>query len=434
MKGAKNKKVKKNKQIFQAPKGMPDILPKDQIWWEKIWEVGKEVSSLYDFSFIETPILESAGLFEASLGESSDVIEKQMYVFKTKGDQQLALRPEGTTPICRAYLENHLGYYAHPLKVFYHGQMLRYEQPQAGRYRQHHQWGFEVIGDGHPVYDAQIIFAIHRFLNLLKIKGINFRINTIGCRVCRPNYRKKLMDYYRPLKKDLCEDCQRRLEVNPLRILDCKNENCLAIKSSAPVILNHLCQNCNNHLRGVLEFIEDNDLAYVSDPFLVRGLDYYSRTVFEIDVPELKMALAAGGRYDYLMEIIGGHSVSGVGGSIGIERVIEAMKQQQIIFESKSKPRVFFIAVGDQAEKSGLVLVENMRRAGIAVSEALGRKSLKAQLKAADKKRANLVLIFGQKEVFEETIIIRDMKTGVQENILLSKLVEEVKKRLHPVK
>ncbi|MDP3052706.1 MAG: histidine--tRNA ligase [bacterium] len=431
MEGAKNKKIKKNKQIFQAPKGMPDILPRDAVWWEKIFEVGKEVSSLYDFSFIETPILESAGLFEASLGEASDVIEKQMYVFNTKGDQRLALRPEGTTPICRAYLENHMGYYAHPLKVFYHGQMLRYEQPQAGRYRQHHQWGFEILGDSHPVYDAQIIFAIHRFLNLLKIKGINFRINTIGCRVCRPNYRRKLLEYYQPLKKELCEDCQRRLEVNPLRLLDCKNGNCLALRSSAPVILNHLCQNCNNHLRGVLEFVEDNDLAYVSDPYLVRGLDYYNRTVFEIDVPELKMALAAGGRYDYLTEIIGGQNVPGVGGSIGLERVIEVMKQQQIVPESKSKPRVFFIAVGDQAEKSGLVLVENMRRAGIAVSEALGRRSLKSQLKAADKKGVPLVLIFGQKEVFEETIILRDMRTGVQENMLLSKLVEEIKKRLH---
>lgn len=422
---------KKAKHFFQAPKGMADIIPKDQIWWEKIREVGKEVSSLYDFSFIETPILESAGLFEASLGEASDVIEKQMYVFETKGDQRLALRPEGTTPICRAYLENHLGYYAHPLKVYYYGQMFRYEQPQAGRYRQHHQWGFEILGDGHPVYDAQIIFAIHRFLSLLKIKGINFRINTIGCRVCRPHYRKKLLEYYRSLKKELCEDCQRRLETNPLRLLDCKNETCQAIKSSAPVILNHLCQNCNNHFRGVLEFIEDNDLPYVSDPYLVRGLDYYSRTVFEIAIPDLKLDIAGGGRYDYLMEAIGGPSVSAIGGAIGLERVIEVMKQQEVCPELRFKPRIFFIAVGDQAEKSGLVLVENMRRAGIAVSEALGRKSLKAQLKVADKKGAPLVLIFGQKEVFEETIILRDMKSGVQENILLSKLVEEVKKRLH---
>lgn len=422
---------KKSKQIFQAPKGMADILPKDQIWWEKIWEAGKEVSTLYDFSFIETPLLESAGLFEASLGESSDVVEKQMFVFNSKGGQRLALRPEATASICRAYLEHHLGYYARPLKVFYYGPMFRYEQPQAGRWRQFHQWGFEILADNHSVYDAQIIFVIHRFFNLLKIKDINFRINTIGCRVCRPNYRKKLLEYYRPLKKELCEDCQRRLEANPFRILDCKNENCQALRSSAPVILNHLCQNCNNHFQEVLEFIEGSNLPYISDPYLVRGLDYYNRTVFEIEVPELKTTLAAGGRYDYLMEAIGGQNLSGVGGAIGIERIIEVMKQQEISPDLKTKSRAFFIAVGDQAEKSGLVLVENMRRAGIAVSESLGKKSLKAQLKAADKKGISLVLILGQKEVFEETIIIRDMVSGAQEAILLSKLIEEIKKRMH---
>ena len=352
------KPLKKPKQVFQAPKGMPDILPKDQIWWEKIWEVGKEVSSLYDFSFIETPLLESAGLFEASLGESSDVVEKQMFVFETKGGQRLALRPEATVSICRAYLEHHLGYYAHPLKVFYYGPMFRYEQPQAGRWRQFRQWGFEILADNHSVYDAQIIFVIHRFLDLLKIKDINFRINTIGCRVCRPTYRKKLLEYYRPLKKELCEDCQRRLEANPFRILDCKNENCQALRSSAPVILNHLCQSCNSHFQEVLGFIEGNDLPYVSDPYLVRGLDYYNRTVFEIEVPELKTTLAAGGRYDYLMEVIGGQNLSGVGGAIGLERIVEVMKQQEISLDLKTKPRVSFIAVGSQAEKSGLVLVQ----------------------------------------------------------------------------
>jgi histidyl-tRNA synthetase len=423
--------TKKTKSIFQAPKGMPDILPKDQIWWEKIWEVGKEVSALYDFSFIETPLLEAAGLFETALGEASDVVEKQMFVFKTKGGQRLALRPEFTAPICRAYLENHLGYYSRPLKVFSYGPIFRYEQPQAGRWRQFRQWNFEILADSHPVYDAQIIFAIHQFLNLLKIKDINFRLNTIGCRVCRPNYRKKLLEYYRPLKKKLCEDCQRRLETNPFRLLDCKNENCQSFRSSAPVILNHLCQNCNNHFQEVLRFIEDNNLAYISDPYLVRGLDYYSRTVFEINVPELKSTLAAGGRYDYLMEIIGGQNLSGVGAAIGLERVIEVMKQQEISPDLKTKPRVFFIAVGDPAEKSGLVLAENMRRAGIAVSEVLGKKSLKAQLKVADKRGVSLVLILGQKEVFEETIIIRDMVSGTQETVLLSKLIEEVKKRLH---
>lgn len=422
---------KKSKQIFRAPKEMEDILPKDQIWWEKIWEAGREVGSLYDFSLIETPLLESAELFETSLGAASDIIEKQLFVFKNKGGQRLALRPEATASVCRAYSEHRLGYTAHPLKVYYCGQMFRYEQSQTGRWRQFHQLGFEVLADNHPVYDAQIILAVHRFLNLLKIKDVNFRVNSIGCRICRANYRRKLFDYYRPRNKELCFDCRRKLEVNPLRLLDCKAENCRKMRAAAPVIFNFLCQSCNNYFQKVLEFIEDNNLPYVADPFLVRGLDYYNRTVFEMEPPEGGLALAAGGRYDYLMEIIGGQNLSGVGGAVGLERVVELMKRQKLAPDLKFRYIVFFAAVGEQAEKAALVLMENLRRAGIAVSESLGRKSLKTQLRIADRRKIPLVLILGQKEIFEETIIVRDMNAGTQETVLSGRLVEDLKKRLH---
>ncbi len=413
------------------PKGMPDILPRDQNWWLKIGQVTSEVASIYDFSFIETPIVEHSSLFEASLGASSDVVEKQMFVLKTKGGDNLALRPEGTAGVVRAYLENRLGYYAQPLKVYYAGPMFRYEQPQAGRFRQFHQVGFEVLGDSDPFYDLQILLSVSRFFNLLKIKDFIIRINTIGCRVCRPTYRRKLQDYYSKIKGEICPDCERRLELNPLRILDCKNKKCIELKAGAPTILDYLCHSCNSHFRKVLELVENNNIIYESDPYLVRGLDYYSRTVFEFFGRESGAALASGGRYDYLSEILGWHPLAGVGAAIGVERVIEVLRAGKMEPDLKIKPKVFFIAVGEQAKKSSTVFIERLRQAGIRVGESIGRESLKGQLKTADRDRVGLVLIFGQKESFDETIIVREMATGEQETIMLNKLVEEVRKRLN---
>jgi histidyl-tRNA synthetase len=426
-----NKPQKPEKpKVIQSVKGMSDILPKDAPWWTAVLNAGRTVSEMHDFHFIETPILEDATLFEVGIGNTTDIIEKQMYVFKTRGDDRVALRPEGTASVVRSYLEHHLGYFASPLKVFYHGPMFRYERPQAGRGRQFHQWGFEVLGDNDPVYDGEIILATLDFLRTLKIKDLTLKINTIGCRVCRPNYREKLKNYYASNKSKLCRDCERRLEKNPLRLLDCEEPECVALKSGAPIILDYLCQNCNNHFKTVLELVEDNGIAYEPNPYLVRGLDYYNRTVFEIYSSVWKSALAGGGRYDYLSEMISGRNVPGVGAAIGLERIIEVMKVQEIVPQFRTKPKVFFAAVGDQARKSSLRLMSRLRTGGIGVQEAIGKKSLKSQMKIADKVGAPLALLFGQKEVFEGTILVRDMKTGAQEIIVVDKLVEEVKKRL----
>lgn len=409
---------------------MPDILPKDQEWWRSIWNAGLSVSELHDFYYIETPILEPAELFEISIGEATDVVEKQMYVFKTKGGERVAMRPENTAGVIRSYLENHLGYFMTPLKVYYYGPYFRYERPQAGREREFHQWGFEIVGDNDPFYDVQAILVALSFLKALKLRDLKVKINTMGCRVCRPTYRQKIKDYYRGHKDELCGDCRNRYEKNPLRLLDCKEKKCEELKGKAPIILDCLCQNCNAHFKNVLELVEDNNIPYEPDPYLVRGLDYYSRTVFEIFVPQFDIALGAGGRFDYLSELLGGRLLPSVGAALGIERLIEAAKIQGLSPSFKMKPKIFFIAIGEAAKKSSLRLMEELRGAGVAVSEAVGKRSLRAQLKVADKIKAPLALIYGQKEVFESSIILRDMTSGAQETIMLDKVVEEVKKRL----
>lgn len=430
-KSAAKKPIENKKNIsFQNVKGMADILPKDQLWWRAFEKAGQNITELYDFYSIETPILENAALFEEGVGELTDIVEKQMFTFKTRGDDRLTLRPENTAGVMRAYLQYQMGYFASPLKVSYYGPMFRYEKPQFGRGRQFHQWGLEVIGDPDPVYDVELILAALELFRELKInKDVQLKINTIGCRVCRTNYRQKLKDYYKSHKSKVCADCQRRYEKNVFRLLDCKNEDCKAFKEKAPIILDYLCQNCNNHFKGVLEIIEDNSLVYEVNPHLVRGLDYYNRTVFEFS-HSLGFEVGGGGRYDYLSERIGGRAVPAVGLAIGAERVIEAMKSKNIIPNFKVKPKLFMAAVGDQAKKASLKLMTQLRQNGLIVSEALGKKSLGLQLKAADKAKANLTFIFGQKELFEGTIIVRNMESGEQETIRADKIVEEAKRRI----
>lgn len=424
------KAAKRATQGFQGVKGMPDVLPKEERWWRALREAGRTVAELHDFHYLETPILEPAGLFEAGVGVATDIVEKQMYTFRTKGGDRVALRPEGTAAVMRAYLEHHLSYFASPLKAFYEGPMFRYERPQAGRERQFHQWGFEVIGDGDPVYDAEVILATLAIFRELKAAQLVVKVNSMGCKVCRGSYREKLKNYYRIREKNLCKDCVRRLDKNPLRLLDCGEEDCKVLRAEAPIILDYLCQSCNAHFKSVLELVEENGIPYEPDPFLVRGLDYYNRTVFEVWSPSASGALAGGGRYDYLGEILAGRLIPAVGVAIGMERVIDFLKTTMPAPPLKERPRVFFAAVGDQAKKASLKRMEELRRGGVPVVEALGKRALKGQLKVADRLKVPLALIFGQKEVFEDSIIVRDMVTGAQETMLLDRFVEAVKQRL----
>ena len=423
-----SKKAKKS--IIIVPKGMHDILPDEQPLWDKIRKVTKETADFYNFSKIETPILERVELFERSLGETSDVIEKQILVVRGKGGDSLALRPEGTAPIARAYIENGLSRLGQPLKLYYEGPMFRHEQPQAGRFRQFHQIGFEIISnDSDPIYDAQVIITSYRLLQDLKIKELNLQLNSIGCAKCRPVFRKKLLEYYSSKEKSLCGDCRRRLRLNPLRLLDCKNENCIVLKKESPSILDTICYDCKKHLKKVLEFLEEVKLPYTLNQYLVRGLDYYSKTVFEIFTEGSGLALAAGGRYDYLLEMLGKYA-PGVGAAIGFERLVEIIKSRGINLVGRPKPKVFLIHIGDLAKVKALSLIETLRESGLDVLESLGKESLRAQLKAADKAGSVLSLIFGQQEAFEQSIIIRDMKTGAQETVPLKKVADALKRRM----
>lgn len=430
--------AKKNLNLHSV-KGTHDILPQDQFIWEKLRKEIRNVAEIYSFSRIDTPILENLDLFERGVGETTDIVEKQMYTLTTKGGDRLVLRPEGTSAVARAYIQHGLSHTSQPLKVYYEGPFFRYENPQAGRYRQLHQVGFEVIGgESDPIYDVQVMVAILRLLKSVKIKNPSIHINSIGCKICRPIYKKKLLKFYKNKKKEICKDCSRRMAENPLRLLDCKNEECEKVKKEVPSIIDDLCAICRKHFKGVLEYAEELKLPYQLNPFIVRGLDYYIRTVFEvfaeIESPEgvkvLSSALGGGGRYDYLFEALGVKNVPAVGAGLGLDRIADVIKNSKINLPAKQKNKVFLIAIGIEAKKKGLELVEEFIEEGINISESMGKNSLGAQLGAADKAGAVLALILGQKEVFKESIIVRDMKTGVQETVLLKKVVMEIKKRI----
>ena len=419
---------KSKKKSYQSIKGMHDILPKDQLYWDKIRTETKSLADYYGFGRMDTPLVEQADLFEKGVGEATDIVEKQMFVLKG-GKDKLVLRPEGTASIVRAYLEHGLSHQPQPVKLYYIGPMFRKERPQEGRFRQFYQAGFEIIGDGSdPIHDAQIILSCYRLLESLKIKNIDVQINTIGCKSCRPDYRRRLVDYYK--KKKVCKDCERRLKDSPLRILDCKEAKCQEFKKDAPIILDHLCSICKSQFKGVLEYLEEIGLPYSLNNHLVRGLDYYNQTVFEIFTENFDGALASGGRYDYLAKMLGGKDVPAVGAAIGLDRVVHIMKKTEVKLPLKQKPKVFFVHVGSLAKKKSLSLIEELKKAGIRIGEALSKGSLKAQLRQADKDGASLALIFGQKEAFEKSIIIRDLATGSQESVLLDRFIKEVKKKL----
>ncbi|MBI4120147.1 MAG: histidine--tRNA ligase [Parcubacteria group bacterium] len=421
------------KQLFFTPTGMHDILPEDQPYWDKIRLVAGELAKFYDFGFVSTPILEFQAIFERSLGEASDIVEKEMFALKTKGGDELVLRPEGTAPIMRAYLEHGWESLPQPVKVFYLGPMFRHETPQAGRFRQFHQFGFEALGVDDAVLDAELIMLALTVLKELGLKNLICEINSLGDKVCRVKHRQMLKDYLRPQLRKLCPNCQRRYKANTLRILDCKNESCREIIGKAPQILDYICDNCRSHFKKVLEFLDELEIPYLLNPHLVRGLDYYARTVFEIYIEEKRSAqsaLASGGRYDGLAELLGGKDVPAVGWAAGVERIIAEMKEAKARVSQLAQPKLFLVQLGDLGKKKSLKLMEEFRRNNIVVAESLSRHSIKSQMKIADKLGVKLALILGQKEALDNEIIIRDMTSGVQETIPQAKLMEEIKKRL----
>jgi len=420
-----------------TPKGMDDVLPLDQPYWDRVRTTAKKLADYYHFNRIDTPVVEYASLFEKGTGEETDVVLKEMYTFKTKGGDMLALRPEFTPSIARAYSQNGLSRQGQPQRLWMMGPLFRHDRPQLGRKRQFTQFDVEVIGGTtDPIYDAQVILLAYRLLEDLKLKNIVLSINSIGCRICRPAFKRQLQNYYRSHERELCEDCKRRLADNPLRLLDCKEKKCVELREHAPNVLDKLCANCNTHFKSVIEYLDELAIPYILQPYLVRGLDYYNRTVFEFSIEGTGTdvgSVGGGGRYDYLMETLGLRPAPAVGMAMGVERIIAMMKAQEVKLPVAPVKSVFVAHAGSLAKKKALQLIETMRAGGIPTREALAKESLKAQLKVADKEGFSLALIVGQKEVYEGSAIIRDFRTGLQETFLLPRIVDEVKKRLKEI-
>lgn len=427
----REKKTREKKVAYQTVKGMHDILPEEQPIWDKVRSTTKHVGEFYNFQRIDTPIVESADIFERGLGSKTDVVEKEMFVIKTKGGDRLVMRPEFTTAIMRAYYQHGLSQFGQPMKLQYEGSAFRYEQPQAGRYRQFNQVGFEILGaESDPVYDVQAIMTAYRVIEELKIKNATVHINSIGCTKCRAAYIKKLEAHYKKNGQKICKDCKNRIGANPLRVLDCKEDKCQLVKAEAPIILDYLDAECKAHFTKVLEYLDEVKIPYNIDSYLVRGLDYYNRTVFEFFAEGFTFAIGGGGRYDYLSEVLKLGKLSAVGSALGVERLIEVMKANGKPIPTKGAAKVFLVHMGEEAKKRGLSLIEEFRRGGLRIGESFGKDSLKSQMRVADKEQVQLALILGQREVFEGSIIVRDMETGAQESVPLERIVEEVKKRL----
>ena len=429
------KPLKLKKEILQSPKGMNDILPDRYYQFQGFFEKAQEIAVYYGFRPIETPILEQEEVFNRGVGEETDMVEKEMYTLKTKGGDHLVMRPEGTAPIMRAYLEHGMQSLPQPVMLYYYGPYFRHDKPQRGRFREFRQFGLEILGAPKSIADAIIIRTITDILNEAGFDNISVEINSIGDSECRGGYIRSLISYYKKNVDKVCADCRKRIVTNPLRVLDCKNKECAPIKAQAPEVVGSLCAECKKHFKEVLEYLEAMGIPYKINNFLVRGLDYYSKTVFEIfdetvaSDGETPLAIASGGRYDYLAKNLGSRKhVSATGGAIGLDRLMISPKWKPIDPRIIKKPKVCFIQLGFEAKLKSLAVIEILRKAKIAIAHSLPKDSLAAQLAAAEKMGTPYTIIFGQKEAMEGTVIVRNMENRSQETVKIENLAEYIKK------
>ncbi len=396
-------------------RGFNDILPEEAEIWRYMEEESFRVFSGYGFSEIKAPIVERTELFSRSIGETTDIVEKEMYTFLDRNGDSLTLRPEGTAPVVRAYIEHKL--YASPLAKFYYtGPMFRYERPQKGRYRQFYQIGAEVLGDSSPGTDAESIEMLMRFFERIGLKEIKLEINSLGCPDCRPVYKEKLYSFLLGGKVMLCDNCVRRIETNPLRALDCKNPGCIEATREAPSIIDSLCAVCSEHFAKVRSLLKRLNIDFTINPRMVRGLDYYTKTTFEITSTGLgsQNAVAAGGRYDGLVGELGGPMTPCFGFAIGMERVALLIRENGVF---RKKPLSVFIALGAEAEEKGVELLRAWRERGLKIIEDFSGGTLKSRMKRADKLGAGFVLILGSDELKAGEVTIKDMSTAGQERL-----------------
>ncbi|MBQ3201992.1 MAG: histidine--tRNA ligase [Clostridia bacterium] len=414
---------------YQVPKGMRDVTPKESYKWQYIEGIIRDLCEVYGFNETRTPVLEHTELFLRSVGDTTDVVQKEMYTFTDKGDRSVTLKPEGTAGVARMFMEAKLFNEAQPTKMYYLTcPVFRYEKPQAGRLREHHQFGVEVYGAPRASVDAECISIALKLFETLGIGGLSVNVNSIGCPNCRPAYNEKLKQYLAANYDDLCETCRTRFEKNPLRILDCKEEKCKKITAGAPKMLDCLCDDCANHFEELKGALEAMDIAYNVDPMIVRGLDYYTKTVFEIISTEgqFKGTVCGGGRYDGLLEQLGGPKMPGVGFGLGMERLLLVAES----FRPIPLPRpvgVYIAAMGEAARKEGMRLVKELRDANVKAEFDHVGKSFKAQFKYADKLGARFVAILGDSEIEQGIAKLKNMEKGEELTVSLSEFVATVK-------
>ena len=407
---------------ISAIKGMNDILPGDIETWQFLEQKVREVFGTYGFSEIRTPAVEKTELFCRSIGETTDIVEKEMYTFSDKSDNSLTLRPEGTAPVMRSFIQNRLHTLDPVNKLYYMGPMFRYERPQKGRYRQFHQIGAEVIGVENPMIDAQLLAMLHHYFCEIGIDAVQLQINSLGCPECRPAYRQTLINYLEDRLDKLCADCQRRYRTNPLRVLDCKAQGCKEATAEAPSVLKHLCGACEEHFGAVKKHLGALEIPFVINARMVRGLDYYVRTTFELVTDQLgsQNAVAAGGRYDGLVESLDGPALPGIGFAIGVERLVLMKGEAKV---PAHRPDIFFAAMGDEAAEKAFVLMSQLQRAGIRAEMDYQGKSLKAQMRRANKLAARYALVLGEQELEAGVADLKNMDQSSQQKVTLAELV-----------
>ncbi|MDA8083223.1 MAG: histidine--tRNA ligase [Nitrospiraceae bacterium] len=397
---------------YRALKGMRDVLPPEIDLWHRVEQTAAAVFETYGFREIRTPIAESTALFTRGIGEGTDIVEKEMYTFEDKGGRSISLRPEGTASAVRCYIENQLHTLPSPQKYYYSGPMFRYERPQSGRFRQFYQIGVEAFGSASPVLDAELLSMLRQLLVRLGLPELNVQINSIGCEACRPTYKKVLLEFLEGSRDGFCPDCQRRYMSNPLRILDCKVERCVGLRQGAPRITDHLCEDCRTHFTTLQTLLSKLEIPFVVNHEMVRGLDYYTRTAFEVTSGNLgaQNAVAAGGRYDRLVKECGGPDVPAVGFALGMERIAGLLKQ--LSSAETGGPMVFIAAMGEYALYEGLRIAEKLRSEGIWVETGDSAASLKSQMRKADRLASEYVVILGEDELTAGEFTWKRLKDG----------------------
>lgn len=401
--------------------GAEDVLPKDSHKWQFIEEIMRSEAAAYGFKEIRTPVFEHTELFQRGVGDTTDVVQKEMYTFNTKGGTSITLRPEGTAGAARAMLEHAIYNDGLPIKTYYFDSCYRYEKKQANRYREFHQFGVELFGTANPAADAEIISLASTLFDRLGITDLQLEINSIGCPTCRAKYHEALKAYFESSKSELCETCLSRLEKNPMRILDCKSPVCSEIAKNAPVVLDYLCDECSEHFTKVKSYLDSAEIPYIVNPQIVRGLDYYTKTVFEFVTTKLgsQGTVCGGGRYDGLVEEIGGQHTPSLGFGLGMERLLALMEEQGIEIPAPNTCDLYIASMGEEAQKKAFNLAKEVREAMISVECDIVGRSLRAQMKYADKIGAKFSIVIGDNEIAENKAMLKNMETGEKTEVPL---------------